>query len=305
MMKMHTIPILAQKATLDAPSEDNSTVNLFLERAEQYAKLGNPTITQFLLNVASGFGLKTDPALIVRLEGILQDNAVKRSAKRSEPMVNRRFFSRERRKELAKAGKALPDGSFPIENPTDLRNAIRLASQGSDPAKARAHIKERAKALGLTDMIPATWKSQSDSDLPPAWFRRRHEARAAEALADHELINKHGQDFVIERPDYMGTEEWNALAPAEQTLGAEVVRRQIRRNYVHALDMARLEGWTARAITSGGHEFSKRVDGILQRAILVRKSDQTDFYLKPVSRFVSGTTALRLDEGEVRFSGRS
>lgn len=69
-----------------------------------------------------------------------------------------RDFPADERRKLAKQGIAMPDGSFPIKTKQDLKNAIRLAGKASNPAAARAHIKKRARALGLEDMIPDSWK---------------------------------------------------------------------------------------------------------------------------------------------------
>ena len=74
-------------------------------------------------------------------------------------IFNERDFSDKKRATLAKSGAALPDGSFPIENKGDLENAVRAIGRAKDPAKAKAHIKSRAKALGCTDCIPDTWES--------------------------------------------------------------------------------------------------------------------------------------------------
>lgn len=68
-----------------------------------------------------------------------------------------RDFNQEERKKLAKSGEALPDGSFPIVNEDDLRNAIRAIGRASNSSAAKAHIKKRAKALGLVNLIPDTW----------------------------------------------------------------------------------------------------------------------------------------------------
>lgn len=70
-----------------------------------------------------------------------------------------RDFSDKKRSALAKSGAALPDGSFPIENESDLKNAIRAIGRAKDPAKAKAHIKARAKSLGCTACLPDTWES--------------------------------------------------------------------------------------------------------------------------------------------------
>jgi len=78
----------------------------------------------------------------------------------------RRTFSDPKRKELAKKGAAMPDGSFPIENEGDLRNAIKLAGNAKNPDAAKAHIKKRARALGLTKLIPEDWQQQHSEEIP-------------------------------------------------------------------------------------------------------------------------------------------
>lgn len=79
---------------------------------------------------------------------------------KDEEEVEKRDFSAEERKKLAEEGKAMPDGSFPIENKGDLKNAIRLAGQAKDKAKAIEFICRRARALGAEEMIPDDWKAK-------------------------------------------------------------------------------------------------------------------------------------------------
>ena len=78
----------------------------------------------------------------------------------------KRDFTAEERKKLAEEGKAMPDGSFPIENKEDLKNAIRLVGQAKDKEKAMAFIKKRAKALNAEDMIPESWGKAEKADEP-------------------------------------------------------------------------------------------------------------------------------------------
>lgn len=60
--------------------------------------------------------------------------------------------------EVSKAGKAvegaLPDGSFPIKTKADLKNAIQAFGRAKDKAATAKHIRARAKALDLEDMLP-------------------------------------------------------------------------------------------------------------------------------------------------------
>lgn len=76
----------------------------------------------------------------------------------------RRTFTADERKNAAKSGAAMPDGSFPIHTAEDLKNAVHLAGNAKDPAAARAHIKKRAKALGATNLLPKSWMSDSEQE---------------------------------------------------------------------------------------------------------------------------------------------
>ncbi len=70
----------------------------------------------------------------------------------------KRDFSKAARKDLAKTGKAMPDGSFPIETHKDLENAVHDVGRATDPAAAKAHIIQRAKHMGAVDKLPPDWK---------------------------------------------------------------------------------------------------------------------------------------------------
>ncbi len=79
-------------------------------------------------------------------------------------------FSDSSRKDLADSGKALPDGSYPIRNKSDLGNAIQAFGRAKDKGKAKAWIIRRARALGATGMLPDSWSvSKSDDDSDYEW----------------------------------------------------------------------------------------------------------------------------------------
>ena len=67
----------------------------------------------------------------------------------------------DERKRLADEGKAMPDGSFPIANEEDLRNAIQAIGRAKDPEAAKRHIKKRAADLGKSDLIPEDWSAEA------------------------------------------------------------------------------------------------------------------------------------------------
>lgn len=72
-------------------------------------------------------------------------------------------FSAEQRKNLAQKGDALPGGRFPIRNRSDLENAIRAVGRAKGGSAGRDAVRrfiiKRAKALGLSNLIPDNWSS--------------------------------------------------------------------------------------------------------------------------------------------------
>jgi hypothetical protein len=81
--------------------------------------------------------------------------------------ISKRDYSTADRRALAAKGHALPNLSYPIGTRDDLENAITLAQSGhGDVAAAKALIVRRAKELGATDALPASWSvAKSVPDL--------------------------------------------------------------------------------------------------------------------------------------------
>jgi len=65
-------------------------------------------------------------------------------------------YSDEQRMELADKGFALSDGSYPIKDLKDLKNAIMAYGRAKDQSRTAKFIVKRAKALGAEDLIPDT-----------------------------------------------------------------------------------------------------------------------------------------------------
>ena len=79
-------------------------------------------------------------------------------------VLMKREFSDDERQQAADRGQALPDGSFPIKSVEDLKNAIQAIGRAKDPAKAKAHIKARARALGRSDLLPDSWGKRDEAE---------------------------------------------------------------------------------------------------------------------------------------------
>jgi len=77
----------------------------------------------------------------------------------------KRAFNEEQREEMAKEGLAMSDGSFPISNVDDLRNAIMAHGRAADKETAKKHIMKRAREMGKEDMLPANWSASKKADV--------------------------------------------------------------------------------------------------------------------------------------------
>jgi hypothetical protein len=68
-------------------------------------------------------------------------------------------ISEEERMDLAKEGKAMPDGAYPIRDTEDLKNAIQAygRAKASERAAVRKHIIKQARKLKQSSLIPQHW----------------------------------------------------------------------------------------------------------------------------------------------------
>lgn len=67
-------------------------------------------------------------------------------------------FNTKKRQELASKGQAMSGGEYPIRNVADLKRAIQAFGRAKNPAKTKAWIIKRAKALNAVDLLPEDWK---------------------------------------------------------------------------------------------------------------------------------------------------
>ena len=73
-----------------------------------------------------------------------------------------RAFDAKKREKMADKGTAMPDGSYPIANEEDLKNAIQAIGRAKDPDAVKAHIRKRAKVLGLEKLLPESWTASAE-----------------------------------------------------------------------------------------------------------------------------------------------
>src|ERR1700748_2388955 len=77
---------------------------------------------------------------------------------------NKHDFSEDERKKLSENGEAMSDGSYPIRNEQDLKDAIKSFGRAKDKDAVKTWIRKRAKELKKEDLLPDTW-SKVEKDL--------------------------------------------------------------------------------------------------------------------------------------------
>lgn len=100
-----------------------------------------------------------------------------------------RDVSQDERDRRADDGTAMDDGSYPIANCSDLKNAIQAIGRAKDPAATKAHIRKRASALDCPDVdLPEEWAvedveeaSIEEAKRGPGWVTHPKETRRIHA----------------------------------------------------------------------------------------------------------------------------
>jgi hypothetical protein len=151
--------------TIKAPAAEWETFKVWLtdgDTAEALTKaMVNAPVPPITIDEA---GVMTVPLKASTAIGKLMAKAV------SDKLAKREFTQAER-DAAAKDGSAMADGSFPIKNKEDLKNAVTAHGRAKNPASAKRHIKRRAAAIGATDELPDDWKAKKitgDGDLAKA-----------------------------------------------------------------------------------------------------------------------------------------
>lgn len=82
----------------------------------------------------------------------------------------KRDFTDDERKNYAKQGVALKDGSYPIPDKDALKDAVSAFGRAKNKAATKRHITRRAKTLGATDELPAEWPGSTKDTADKAAF---------------------------------------------------------------------------------------------------------------------------------------
>lgn len=197
-----------------------------------------------------------------------------------------------------KAKTCLPNGTFRILNEADLKRAIKHLSEAECQITAKQHIKRRARALGLTDSIPADWcvwdivrgfaytdgslVIHNVDDLLEAIYAAEDENQEAHVIKRARALNRldlipHGWDtYSVEDPDLWGPfGELVAAGGADRNRGNA---ERLRRYWTTGLGAAKIRwntpgDWT-RCVSHLSKYLGNRAKGYCQ----LRHKEVTGFY---------------------------
>lgn len=75
-------------------------------------------------------------------------------------IVKSEDWTHDERKQAAKDGHAMPDGSFPIKKAKDVQDAVDDWGRAGAKPSVKEHIQSRAKALDCEHHLPMDWQSK-------------------------------------------------------------------------------------------------------------------------------------------------
>lgn len=186
-----------------------------------------------------------------------------------DDVATKREFSTEERDSAADRGQALPDGSFPIKNKSDLSNAIQAVGRAKNRARAIAHIKTRARALGASDMIPENWSKRAPSLSEVTLASAALQECIKSVMSDVEINDK---DAAIEKL-FTEYESYLAGDPAEPELTAMTLE-QLSKAYDEAL-AKEMTKWS-----DGQKAFYEKLTGDNKRSFAGMSPADRDKYMK-------------------------
>ena len=150
-------------------------------------------------------------------------------------------FSTTQRKELSVKKMSLPDGSYPIRNVSDLKNAIASFGRAKNPELTKKWIIKRAKELDVTDLLPEAWgvdsveQSETDSDsdimhfgvLGMKWGVRKKKNSVSRKEQKKRANKKISRDY--NESDFLRKRNVKSLSNAQ--LKKAITRMQLEQQY--------------------------------------------------------------------------
>ena len=170
-------------------------------------------------------------------------------------------------KKMSKSGETMPNSSgepsYPIADEEDLHNAIHAVGRGHASHEAiRKHIIARAKALGLTHLLPASWTGGDENDEQNSAEETAEDRAAAAAASDSDADDEGGDTDADEDDEDEDSED-------SAGKGTESQGRSGEENSEERSEME--QATSANGLSDNDHKVDAAADNRRRLAILQEK----------------------------------
>lgn len=143
----------------------------------------------------------------------------------------KRAYGEDALMKMVEEGVAMADGSFPIQDATDLHNAIQAFSRAADKPATKSHIMKRARALDAYDLIPEDWMQKADSfteeeiEIADVELKRAYSEDDRTAMAKRGLAMPDGSFPIKDRADLMNAIKAHGRAKDIEAAKKHIIKR--------------------------------------------------------------------------------
>jgi hypothetical protein len=156
--------VLAVSKAAQMAAEDWQLVKEVADTAAQDSALAKAISVLPPITVGKDGAITVPPETAAAIAQFVEQAKAAKKIAADAATLGKKDYSDDDRKKMAAEGRAMKDGSFPINDKDDLKNAVDSYGRSKNKAAAKRHIIKRAKALGATDMLPDGWVKSKKAD---------------------------------------------------------------------------------------------------------------------------------------------
>lgn len=153
-------------------------------------------------------------------KGKIDKDLFEKAEKQLDDLIEKAEFSDKERVSLAKEGKAMSDGSYPIRNESDLKNAVQAFGRAKDKDKTKSWIKKRAKELGKENLLPDDWKKAEENDI-----------QKAEGSRGGEVIGHTTSGKAVYKRKYPGDKDYKKFTVQDHVDAAQLHKKEADKHF--------------------------------------------------------------------------
>lgn len=165
----------AAKPADDDKAKEGDAVDESMDDEEAKKILDDPSASADQVDTAAK-QLQIEPAETETVEKTVPDAAGGNAVVEGTVEKASSDLSADARREAAKDGKAMPDGSYPTRDKAEFEKAVKAYGRAKDKDAVKSYLEKRAKDEGWEASLPDDWKTDGNGDekksLEPTFLAR-------------------------------------------------------------------------------------------------------------------------------------